>query len=475
MRIYFTYLFILLFVQSTSAQSPFVTANGTDFRFSNRDFRFVGVNAWYLQRCAADSTQRYIVDEVFQATEDFGIRVIRTWAFNASGYGTMREAPYEYLEEGLRGLDYVLFKAEQHNIKVILCIENYYADLGGIPAYLQWGQERFPGKSFLRSDFFSDDSLKQWYKYHLKVLAERKNSFTKVVYKDDPVIFGWELMNEAENEGESAGLLFDWYDEMSRYLRTVDPNHLITTGETGYDTKTDGYADTDYFYNSNHFLFNGVKGSSYSNNLLLKDVDYGSYHCYPEIWNLSKEAALRWMLDHNGIAVNAGKPALLGEYGIADAKEGTIIFWLRQLKEKGIFHSVVWQYVHPDFTGGDAYGFNEVTNPALMQFIKGYSDSLYTSPETPPLPEQNMLYQNYPNPFNPVTTIRYEIAVSDYIRLELFSPTGERLKTLDEGLRPAGRHEITLSLSDDFLPSGIYFYRLRYSGGSMEKSAVLLK
>ncbi|CAM8982058.1 unnamed protein product [Rhodiola kirilowii] len=45
-------------------------------------------------------------------------------------------------------------------------------------------------------DFFSNPTLKQYNKNHVKVVLTRINSITGVAYKDDTNIFAWELMNE---------------------------------------------------------------------------------------------------------------------------------------------------------------------------------------------------------------------------------------------------------------------------------------
>ena len=53
-------------------------------------------------------------------------------------------------------------------------------------------------------------------------------------YKEDPTVFGWELMNEPRNYDDSSGnTLQAWIDEMSAYVKSIDSLHMLTVGEEG--------------------------------------------------------------------------------------------------------------------------------------------------------------------------------------------------------------------------------------------------
>ncbi len=89
------------------------------------------------------------------------------------------------------------------------------------------------------------------------------------------------------------------------------------------------------------------------------------------------------------------------------------------------------------------------------------------------------LEQNFPNPFsagaydNPETVIRFELPTAGEIRLELYSPAGERLSTLAEGFREAGVHSVRLN--GEGLASGIYYYTLRSDGTQLTRKMILLR
>ncbi len=83
------------------------------------------------------------------------------------------------------------------------------------------------------------------------------------------------------------------------------------------------------------------------------------------------------------------------------------------------------------------------------------------------------LEQNYPNPFNPETIIRFVLPVSGEIRLELFSPLGEKISILTEGFRESGVYSVGFNAQN--LSAGVYFYTLRQNDRSITRKMVLTK
>jgi hypothetical protein len=94
------------------------------------------------------------------------------------------------------------------------------------------------------------------------------------------------------------------------------------------------------------------------------------------------------------------------------------------------------------------------------------------------IPSEYILMQNYPNPFNPETIIRYQIPKSSHIKLEVFNILGERIRTLVDAEQNAGYYQVVWNGKDDMgviVPSGIYFYVLRYNNTVSYKKAIFLK
>lgn len=81
------------------------------------------------------------------------------------------------------------------------------------------------------------------------------------------------------------------------------------------------------------------------------------------------------------------------------------------------------------------------------------------------MPERIQLSQNYPNPFNSSTNIKYYLPKPGYVTLKIFNTTSQEIKTLVNGYKQAGVHEITWTA--EALSSGIYFYRLQVGDPSI--------
>lgn len=83
------------------------------------------------------------------------------------------------------------------------------------------------------------------------------------------------------------------------------------------------------------------------------------------------------------------------------------------------------------------------------------------------------LLDNYPNPFNPRTNIRFNIVEPSDINLEVYDNLGKKITTLVTGYKQKGSYNIIFNA--DYLPSGIYFYRLETNKGSFTKKMLLMK
>jgi hypothetical protein len=93
-------------------------------------------------------------------------------------------------------------------------------------------------------------------------------------------------------------------------------------------------------------------------------------------------------------------------------------------------------------------------------------------------PESFTLSQNYPNPFNPQTTIQYSVERTDEVSLRIYNLLGQEVTTLIDQAVDAGSHEVIwdgTNHSGDRVASGIYFYRLDTSTGSIIRKMMLLK
>ena len=76
--------------------------------------------------------------------------------------------------------------------------------------------------------------------------------------------------------------------------------------------------------------------------------------------------------------------------------------------------------------------------------------------------ENFSLSQNYPNPFNPSTTIKFSIPSNGFVNLKVFNTLGQEVQSLVSGQLSAGVYNADFNGSK--LTSGVYYYRLDYTG-----------
>jgi hypothetical protein len=85
--------------------------------------------------------------------------------------------------------------------------------------------------------------------------------------------------------------------------------------------------------------------------------------------------------------------------------------------------------------------------------------------------QQTTSIEVYPNPFKTEVTILYRLEQPAEITLEIFDISGQRVQTIDKGVKPAGGH--VQKFAGSSLASGIYIVRLT-AGGSMAHQKIIL-
>jgi flagellar hook assembly protein FlgD len=98
---------------------------------------------------------------------------------------------------------------------------------------------------------------------------------------------------------------------------------------------------------------------------------------------------------------------------------------------------------------------------------------------SPVLPGITFQTSNYPNPFNPSTTIKFSMPTAGHLKLSIFNVRGQLVKTLIDGIRPAGADQTIMWDGTDergsSAASGVYFYEARAMGDVRIGKTTLLK
>ena len=91
-------------------------------------------------------------------------------------------------------------------------------------------------------------------------------------------------------------------------------------------------------------------------------------------------------------------------------------------------------------------------------------------------PKSFSLGQNYPNPFNPQTQFHYSLENIENVYLAIYDVLGKEIYTIHNGLQRAGKHNVQwtgINNQGDFVPSGVYFCRLKTGTEVLTKKMVL--
>lgn len=84
-----------------------------------------------------------------------------------------------------------------------------------------------------------------------------------------------------------------------------------------------------------------------------------------------------------------------------------------------------------------------------------------------------VLYPSNPNPFRRASNISYRLPAPGHVSLTLHDVQGRLVRTLVDGVQPAGQHEVALPV--DGLPSGVYFYNLESSGQQVGRRCIITR
>lgn len=391
-------------------EKPLVEVVPTDepsatFLLDGEPLCFAGSNNYYLIW-----KSEAMIDSVLQNAKAMGLTVFRHWGHLDAGSfdgsvphvkddGTKEGVYFQYWDakanrpayndgpNGLERLDLLVKKAKEHELRLVLTLTNNWADFGGMDQYLAYyGLTKHP-------EFYTDERVKQAYKDWVSHLLNRVNTLTGVAYKDEPAIFAWQLANEPRIrnytktdsvDGWDETTITRWAAEMSAHIRSLDPHHLISVGDEGG------------FWNGTKPFYDGADGVDHEALLALEDIDYGTFHLYPEHWGTGISWADAWIEDHLVAARRAWKPTVLEEYGVGvkrdaageivkgwERRERAYHQWNRLLSERGGAGIMYWMQAgyddyekgrYPDYDGFTVYDPDtDRTARLLQQYTRDFS------------------------------------------------------------------------------------------------------
>lgn len=298
----------------------FVERKKANFTLDEKTFFFAGTNNYYLHY-----KSHFMIDGVLTTAATLGLKVIRTDGFldgkDADGF-VMQPTPGVYPEDGYERFDYTVWKAGQLGLRLVVMLTNNWDAFGGMDQYVSW----FGGTK--HDDFYTNPQIKNAYKQYVQHFVQRTNRYTGRVMTHEPAIMTWELANEPRCESDPSGdTLLHWADEMSHFIKQLDPRHLVAVGDEG-------------FYNmpgNPDWARAGISGVDWKRLIALPYIDYGTLHLYPNDWGKDANWAVQWIKDHIRDGHAAGKPVVLEEFGWRDltARDAIYRSWTDTVYQEG--------------------------------------------------------------------------------------------------------------------------------------------
>jgi mannan endo-1,4-beta-mannosidase len=330
---------------NTTSQSAnsFVQAVHSQLMLNGSVFRFGGTNCYVLMY-----SPQATVDQLLGTAQSNHFNVIRMRAQTEVGVPSSSDTFYTqywngnapaYNDSAVTGLahvDYAVYRAGQLGMKLIIpFVDNWQS--GGMDQYVNWNGGQY------HDQFYTDPTIRQWFKNWISHLLNHVNTLTGVAYKDDPTIMVWELANEPQCTGlglPSSGTcttttIGSWIKDVSAYVKSVDSNHLVSVGDIGYFCIP---SSPNYFENCS----TGVDTLAFAETA---NVDVFGFHLYPEALGQTVAWADTFVDEHFADAVNiVGKPAYMGEFGLLDRNTRNTVYqdWTDRTLNDGGSGGLFW-------------------------------------------------------------------------------------------------------------------------------------
>lgn len=331
---------ILLFLFSTfilsnfSAQN-FIKVNNNHFIKNGKPYYFIGTNYWYGGMLASKNGNRERLKKELDELKSLGITNLRVMATAEGGDQDYTVIPAtqptqgKYNQDLLEGLDFFLNELKKRDMDAILYLTNNWEWSGGMAKYLEWnGYGKVPNPNLkpntwpqfmsYTAQFHQCEPCKNAFLEHIKFMLNRKNSVNGIPYKQDKTIMAWEVANEPRIwnvENEKA--FTNWLNEVASTIKSIDKNHLLTTGSEGKAGSNDDIAAFERTHNN-------------------PNIDYLTMHIWPKNWGWynindeknSTEVAIKktneYIDEHIKVAQNLKKPLVLEEFGFPREKESLV-------------------------------------------------------------------------------------------------------------------------------------------------------
>ena len=310
-----------------NTSNDFIKVENGQFIRNGKPYYYVGANFWYgaILGSEGEGGNRDRLHKELDYLKSIGVDNLRilvgadgSRGITAKVEPTLQIEPGVYNDTILAGLDYLMMEMEKRDMVAILYLNNSWEWSGGYSMYLQWAgkgkapvpaEDGWPAYMKFVQQFVQCDSAKALFSNYVKDIITRENRFTGKKYIEDPTIMSWQIGNEPRafsDENKEAFAL--WIADVAAQIRSLDPNHLISTGSEG---KHGCEQDID--------LFERIHADT--------NIDYLNLHMWPYNWGWvkedslsegvagAKEKAKAYLDEHLTIGAKYQKPVVMEEFG----------------------------------------------------------------------------------------------------------------------------------------------------------------
>lgn len=294
-----------------------MTVSGTSFAVNCKRWFMTGFNLWETVEAAAGALKLYgstlpsgtvgpaFVRQAFDDAKSAGFNTVRVWAVPVSDAYALQSGPGEFNEAVLAGLDYVIEQARSRGLRVVLILLDNWQP-GGVDTLVGWTG------STSHESFWTNADAQTYYKQLVEKIVTRTNTVNGRVYRDDPTIAAWNLVNEPRCY-QCSSSVSAWISTMAAYVKSLDANHLVTVGEEGFFDSSSTWANSDPMGIGS---WAQSEGQDFVSDHSDANVDYATIHLWPNNWHdTSSSFVSSWISSHAAASSQLGKPVVLEEYG----------------------------------------------------------------------------------------------------------------------------------------------------------------
>jgi len=401
-------LSVILACCGIAAAQPrsFVTADGGKLYREAKPYYFVGANYWYGPLLGLEKDKRRGVDRLRRELDflkSHGVTNLRLMA-GAEGIGflnavqrvgpPLQPAKGKFDQKVLNGLDLILSEMAKRKMTAVIFLSNNWEWSGGFQQYLIWNGvissewlTKKPTWDELRdlvAKFYSCKPCKDGYNEQLRLVLGRRNRLTGKRYIDDPTIMAWELANEPRPMRPYANDDYRrWIVETAALIKSLDKNHLVTTGHEGWIGTQDVA------------LFEAVHAD--------RSIDYLTIHIWPKNWGWFADKRLaedfsnavaetdKYIAENYTVAEKLKKPMVIEEFGMP--RDGQSFSTNSPTSFRDRYYERIFSFIgnqpggRPNIAGANFWAFGGTARPIKGQIFWKSGDELMGDP---PMEEQGL-------------------------------------------------------------------------------------